>query len=260
MKKSLLVFVLGLSVLSWASAPAGAVRAGSPFVKAREKQDEEKAKEREEKAKEREVKAQQKAQEREEKEKEREVRAQEKAKEREDKAKEIDNRPAPSPSPEVPRRNRSDDNDKLRNDSDRDHNYDHNGSGKRDRDGGRPRTVIIERPVYIPVPSYEPFNPYEAQARREDALLEIVAKQMRYALRENRFLKPYNLDTDTVGDSVEIEGTVDTLAQMQLALDVARNIDPRARIVITRIKVRQLMTPVYPLTSSSPVTSPGAAR
>ncbi|PQV63800.1 hypothetical protein B1R32_1084 [Abditibacterium utsteinense] len=175
--------------------------------------------------------------------KEREKQAADKAREREEKAKEKENKPAPNPRPEPqPERPKP---DKGRDD----HPYNHNNhDGDRDRDHHkdrddwkRPRTVIIERPVYIPTfpPSYDPYNPYEAQARREDALLEAVAKQMRFALRENPILKPFKLDTDTVGDSVEIEGTVDTLEQMQLALDVARNIDPRTRIVITHIKIRQ---------------------
>lgn len=143
-------------------------------------------------------------------------------------AKKKKNRPAPDPQPEIPKHEKE-----------KTPNYSHHGKDRDHDKWRRPRTVIIERPVYVPIPSYDPYNPYEAQARREDALLEVVGKQMRFALRENPILKPFKLDTDTVGDSVEIEGTVDTLAQMQLALDVARNIDSSTRIVITRIKIRQ---------------------
>lgn len=158
----------------------------------------------------------------------REKKAAEKAREREEE-KEKENPPA---KPDRPK-------------PDRDKDHDHRD---KDRDNWKhPRTVIIERPVYVPsYPNYPVFDPYnlgrldyDSQARREDALLEAVAQQMRFALRENEVLKAFKLDTDTVGDSVEIHGTVDNVAQMQLALDVARNIDSRTRIVLTRLKIRQ---------------------
>ena len=188
-----------IAILGVLMVPAASVQAESPFVVAREKQ------------------------------------AVKKAREREQRAQEKKNLP---PRAERPRR-----------DEDR--------GKKRDRDrDNRPRTVIVERPVYVPAyPSYDPFygsygyspygygsygiGRYDEADNREDALLEAVAKQMRLALRENESLKPFKLDTDTVGDSVEIEGTVDTVEQLQLALDVARGIDPRTRIVLTRLKIRK---------------------
>lgn len=140
-------------------------------------------------------------------------------------------KPKPAPPTSLPPR-----------DDDKGHHHHRDDDRNRDDDRYHPRPVIIERPVYIP--SYPPSYPYPYPYSRDDGnreaeLLEAVGKQMRFALRENEVLKPFKLDTDTVGDSVEIHGTVDTVAQLQLALDVARAIDPNTRIVITRIKVRQ---------------------
>lgn len=181
-----------------------------------------------------------------------------KKRDRQDKVKE-----APQPKPlakvERPRSNSGiDPNPGVRRDRDRDRDRNEDQVRGRDRDRddwNRNRPVIVTRPVYVPTfpsgPYPYPSGPYpstpypypypyiDQSGNREDNLLEATGKQMRFALRENEILKPFKLDTDTVGDSIEIHGVVDTVEQLQLALDVARSIDPRTRIVVTRIKIRQ---------------------
>jgi hypothetical protein len=117
---------------------------------------------------------------------------------------------------------------------------------------GYPNTVIVDRPVYVPFYN-GPYNYYNYDYNRyynsgsyyydreyEAWLdeLEVIARQIKTALRLDPDLGRFNLDTDTVGESIEIEGTVDRPYQLQLVLDVARSISDDVRIVITRVRIR----------------------
>jgi hypothetical protein len=115
---------------------------------------------------------------------------------------------------------------------------------------GNNRTVIVDRQVYVPYslpPIYGNgyYNDYDysryytdREYERQLDELEVIARQIKTALRLDPVLGRFNLDTDTVGESIEIEGFVESPSHLQRVLDVAREIDRNVRVVITRVRLR----------------------
>lgn len=69
--------------------------------------------------------------------------------------------------------------------------------------------------------------------------LESVANRIQSALRSDGQLRRYNIGTDTVGNTIELEGTVRSASDRQRAIDIARRISGGVIINATRLQVRR---------------------
>lgn len=75
------------------------------------------------------------------------------------------------------------------------------------------------------------------QAHAKNTRLESSAYRIKRALRADRILGRYKLDTDTVANHVELEGHVRSYKQRTRALHIARRVAPRD-LIVNRVTVR----------------------
>lgn len=80
--------------------------------------------------------------------------------------------------------------------------------------------------------------PAQADMRHEHHL-ENAADRIERAFHNDRWLSKYNLDADTVGNRIELRGTVHSERSRQHAITVAQDAAPRAIIDAHRLWVRR---------------------
>lgn len=93
------------------------------------------------------------------------------------------------------------------------------------------KTIHKAMPALLAVTvAFAPFAP-QAQAKgRKHPNLEHTADAIKRILRHDGYLKRFKLDTDTVGNHIELDGKVNTYKQRGRAFTLARRFAPRYQI------------------------------